>query len=270
MIKEDFLFVADKLLSLGSKAEKVFGRRNFMELYAVFSSPMLYRVQTAAGYTIGSLEQTFVDKLEPETSSFLLGGRPWVVAMVNHDDRTVVVSGAPMGKKPSWGGFIPQMLSFELCQAIAHILKSADRFPYIDQAAQAAIDNYRADLSQQLLSHQPSVVWAGEQATWWTFGGGQINHTLKYGLQRSHDWTVKVDNFKLRIEGDSLGVATLGLAIDQLLTTEFWQEPETINYLMNNMPGYRFSKFQQVLPDRYALEVVQSYLLDVPGVSKLA
>jgi len=36
-IKEDFLFSAGGLLSMGNKAERVFGRKNFMELYAVFS-----------------------------------------------------------------------------------------------------------------------------------------------------------------------------------------------------------------------------------------
>ncbi len=269
MIQKDFLFSADGLLSLGNQAEKVFGCRNFMELYAVFSSPQLYQVQTSSGYTIGSLEQAFVDKLVPEVSSFLLGGRPWVVSLVNHDNRTVVVSGNPMGKKPSWGGFIPQLLSFELCQAMAQILKSDDRFPYIDRLAQVAIDDYRADLGQKLGGQPQCIEWDGEQATWWTFGGGQINHTLKYGIQKSHDWTVKVDNFKLRIAGDSLGVGTLGTTMNQVLDPQFWQEPATISYLMNNMPGYRFSKFQQVLPDRFALEVVQSYLLDVPGVQKL-
>jgi ATP-dependent helicase Lhr and Lhr-like helicase len=269
MIQKDFLFSADGLLSLGNQAEKVFGRRNFMELYAVFSSPQLYQVQTSAGYTIGSLEQTFVDKLVPEISSFLLGGRPWVVNLVNHDNRTVIVSGNPMGKKPSWGGFIPQLLSFELCQAMAQILKSDEQFPYIDRLAQVAIDNYRADLGHKLRDQTQCIEWEGEQATWWTFGGGQINHTLKYGIQRSHDWKVRVDNFKLRIEGDSLGVGTLSKIMDEVLTTQFWQAPATISYLMNNMPGYRFSKFQQVLPDRFALEVVQSYLLDVPGVQKI-
>jgi ATP-dependent helicase Lhr and Lhr-like helicase len=269
MIQKDFLFSADGLLSLGNQAEKVFGRRNFMELYAVFSSPQLYQVQTSAGYTIGSLEQTFVDKLVPEISSFLLGGRPWVVSLVNHDNRTVIVSGNPMGKKPSWGGFIPQLLSFELCQAMAQILKSDEQFPYIDRLAQVAIDNYRADLGHKLRGQTQCIEWEGEQATWWTFGGGQINHTLKYGIQRSHDWKVRVDNFKLRIEGDSLGVGTLSKIMDEVLTTQFWQAPATISYLMNNMPGYRFSKFQQVLPDCFALEVVQSYLLDVPGVQKI-
>ena len=75
MLQHDYLFSAGGLLSMGGQAERVFGRKNFMELYAVFSSPVLYKVQTKAGYIIGSLEQAFVDKLVPGMSSFLLGGR---------------------------------------------------------------------------------------------------------------------------------------------------------------------------------------------------
>jgi len=51
MRHEDYLFEAGGLLSMGAKAEEVFGRRNFLELYAVFSTPVLYRVVTAAGET---------------------------------------------------------------------------------------------------------------------------------------------------------------------------------------------------------------------------
>ena len=89
MLAEDFLFESDGLLSMGQKAEKVFGRKNFLELYAVFSSPLLYRVITAAGRDIGSLEQDFVDRLVDQMSSFLLGGRAWCVERVSHPDRTV-------------------------------------------------------------------------------------------------------------------------------------------------------------------------------------
>ena len=126
MIKENFLFLSQGLLSIGDKTEKTFGRRNFMEIYAVFSSPQLYKVSTEAGYVIGSLEQNFVDKLVEEMSSFLLSGKAWVVNYINHEDRTAMVP-APRGKKPTWGGFIPQLLSFEICQQIKELLIRRDR-----------------------------------------------------------------------------------------------------------------------------------------------
>ena len=61
MVRENFLFLSQGLFSIGDETEKTFGRRNFMEIYAVFSSPQLYKVSTEAGYVVGSLEQNFVD-----------------------------------------------------------------------------------------------------------------------------------------------------------------------------------------------------------------
>jgi ATP-dependent helicase Lhr and Lhr-like helicase len=269
MLAKGFLFMVGGKLSMGTKAEKTFGRKNFMELYAVFSSPQLYQVQTAGGYTIGSLEQAFVDRLVPEITSFLLGGRSWIVNIVEHDKRVVQVSGSPMGKKPSWGGFTPELLGFELCQMMADLLKSDRSLNFLDPAGKAALTEYRETHGQQL-SDFPCIEWDEDgMATWWTYAGGRINHTLKYGIQAGHDWQVRVDNFKLRIEGKSLGIGTLSLTVDRVLSEKFWQETATRNYLMNNMPNYRFSKFQQVLPEEYAFEVIQSYLLDIEGIAKL-
>lgn len=86
---------ASGLLVIGPKAEKRFGRKNFMELFAVFTSPVSYTVVTAAGQPLGSLQQEFVDRLVDGVSSFLLGGRGWVVQRIQHDDRRVFVDPAP-------------------------------------------------------------------------------------------------------------------------------------------------------------------------------
>ena len=197
---------------MGDKAERVFGRRNFLELYAVFSSPLLYTVQTPVGYTIGSIEQAFIDKLVAEISSFLLSGRAWTVMHINHQERTVRVVPATRGKKPSWGGFAPQLLGFELCQEIGRILRAENNISYIDATTQVALDEYRTELKPFITNSQTSIQTEGDRILWWTFAGGQINYTFKYGLQFHHDWKIVSDNFKIKIEGDSLSFATLGLA----------------------------------------------------------
>lgn len=263
LVRSDYLFMTGGLLSLGHQAERTFGRKNFMELYAVFSSPQLYRVQTQSGYVVGSLEQAFVDKLVPDISTFLLGGRAWVALQISHTDRQVQVVAAPRGKKPSWGGFIPQLLGFELCQKMAEILQSQDPIPYVDPVTQRALDEARASLQPLLaktsISHEP------DRALWWTFAGGQINHTLKYGLEVGCDWKVVADNFKLKIEGDSLSPGTLGLAIEAISQPGFWTKPETEHFILSQLPDYRLSKFQKALPEVYSLELISNYLLDVSG-----
>ncbi|MBF2017484.1 MAG: DEAD/DEAH box helicase [Rivularia sp. T60_A2020_040] len=264
MIQEEFLFHAGGLLSMGDKAERVFGRKNFMELYAVFSSPQLYKVQTTAGYTIGSLEQLFVDKLVAEVSCFLLSGKAWIATHINHQERTVLVNPAPRGKKPSWGGFAPQIISWELCQQIATILFSEVSIPYIDNKTQTILDEYRSEL-KSLASNSINIQIDGEKALWWTFAGGQINHTLKYGLQFHHDWKIVSDNFKLKIEGNSLGAATLDLAIARTKDRNFWENSATQNFIYSQLPEYRLSKFQRALPDIYSMEIIRKYLLDIEG-----
>lgn len=266
MLKAGFLYESGGLLSMGDQAERVFGRKNFMELYAVFSSPVLYKVETKAGYVIGSLEQTFVDKLVEEISSFLLGGRAWVVRQVNHSDRTIRVEPAPRGKKPSWSGFVPQLLSHEICQRMADVLKDDKAVPYIDEQTQAAVDTARADLGKRLRqSGGHCIQYESEQAIWWTFAGGQINHTLKYGLQYGHDWKIVTDNFRIKIEGESVGPSTVNLSLRKMRTPEFWNMPSTQDSILYALPEYRLSKFQQALPDSFSLEMVKNYLLDVPA-----
>jgi len=266
MLREGYLFEAGGLLSMGDTAERVFGRKNFMELYAVFSSPVLYKVKTKAGYVIGSLEQAFVDKLVEQMSSFLLGGRAWTVQHINHSDRAILVEPAPRGKKPTWGGFIPQLLSYELCQQIATILQGNEPLPYLDAPTQAALDAARDDLGAQLKKARgPCIQYEPDRALWWTFAGGQINHTLKYGLQYGHDWKIVTDNFRIKIEGDSVGPATLGLALRAMGNQAFWDVPSLQRFILSELPEYRLSKFQQALPDQFSLEMVRNYLLDIPA-----
>lgn len=122
MLRENYLFESGGLLSMGTRAERVFGKKNFLELYAVFSSPVLFQVQTENGQELGTLEQNFVDRLVADMSCFLLGGRAWLVLAVDHEDRIVRVQAAPRGVKPSWGGYVPQHLGYHLCQKMRDVL----------------------------------------------------------------------------------------------------------------------------------------------------
>lgn len=260
---EDFLFESGGLLSMGQKAERMFGKKNFLELYAVFSSPVLYRVQTQARRDLGSLEQNFVDRLVEQMSSFLLGGRAWTVDRVVHEDRIVLVREAPRGVKPSWGGFIPQLLSFELCQRMKRVLTDDVRYPYVDEVGWKYLAAKREDLGELLRRPGRAVQIDEAVGRWWTFAGGRVNHTLKYGFEVVEGWKVVADNFQLRIEGDGVTHESLRAAIERMGTSEFWTAPEMRRAVLSRLPGYRLSKFQDCLPERFALEVIANYLLDV-------
>jgi ATP-dependent Lhr-like helicase len=263
MKREDFLFESGGLLSMGQHAEKVFGRKNFMELYAVFSSPLLYRVLTGPGRDLGSLEQAFVDRLVEQMSSFLLAGRAWTVDKVNHEDRVVTVREAPGGVKPSWGGYIPSMLGFELCQRIKQLLVEDTEYPYIDTHTAQYLRAHRDDLGELLRRPGAALQVEPGVARWWTFAGGRVNHTLKYGFEIKEGWKVVADNFLLRIEGDGVNHETVGAAIGRMSAASFWTDVTLRKALLGRLPNYRLSKFQDCLPETFALEVIENYLLDV-------
>lgn len=261
MVRTEFLFESGGLLSIGQRAERVFGRRNFMELYAVFSSPVLYRVETAAGRELGSLEQGFVDRLVEEMSAFLLAGRGWLVEHVNHEDKLVRVREAPRGQKPAWGRYVPALLGFDLCQQMKRVLTGVESVPYVDAAGMHALQARREDLGSAL--RRPLALQDDDGLLrWWTFAGGKINHTLKYALEVSRDWKVVADNFELRISGPGVSDGAVRAAAAEMAGAAFWEKPDTRRALLAKLPAYRLSKFQEALPEEFAVEVVGNYLLD--------
>lgn len=267
MKRREYLFEAGGLLSMGQRAERIFGRKNFLELYAVFSSPVLYRVQTASGRDLGSLEQDFVDGLVEGMSAFLLGGRAWLAEHVHHADRIVRVREAPRGQNPSWGGFVPQMLGFELCQRMKRVLVDGVTPPYVDPAATRAIAERREELSELLSRGGLALQLDGGTARWWSFAGGRINHTLKYGLEWLSGWKVVTDNFQLRIEGAGVTHGAVGELVQKMAGEGFWSAETTRHALLGRLPEYRLSKFQDALPEPMALEMIGAYLLDFEGTS---
>jgi ATP-dependent helicase Lhr and Lhr-like helicase len=184
---------------------------------------------------------------------------------VIHGERVVVVREAPRGVKPKWGGFIPQLLSFEVCQRIKRVLTEDVRYPYVDEVAFAHIHAKREDLGELLRRSGPALQLEEGRAHWWTFAGGRVNHTLKYGFEVVDGWKVVSDNFQLRIEGDGVNHETVRAAITRMTAAEFWSAPDMRRAVLGRLPGYRLSKFQDCLPDDFALEVIERYLLDVEG-----
>lgn len=265
MVRREFLFEAGGLLSLGARAEKVYGRKNFMELYAVFSSPQFYRVVTSGGQEIGSLEQSFVDDLVAEMTSFLLGGRAWLAADISHQQRVVTVRPAPRGKKPTWGGFAPKMLGFEVCQRIRKLLGDEAEIPYLSEDAAATLAGYRDDFRELVRRTGQAVQLDDGAARWWTFAGGRINQTLKHALTQTTGWKIIADNLHLRMEGDGIQHGTVERAILDISTEAFWRDLGVWEKIIASLPPYRLSKFQPTLPPHFQQEMIGRYLLDLDG-----
>src|SRR5690606_8077291 len=117
------------LLSLGTRGEQLYGRKNFFELYAVFSSPPIMKVMHGRS-EIGHVQALFVQgqadpEAGPSTLCFRLAGRPWQVVHTDWSRGELPVEPAEVGKVRSWLG-PPTMRSFSRCQAMASVLRSPD------------------------------------------------------------------------------------------------------------------------------------------------
>lgn len=269
MLRDGALRLASGKLVLGPKAERRFGRKNFMELFAVFSSPQTYTVQTAGGQPIGSLSQAFVDRLVDGVSSFLLAGRGWAVIHVQHDDRRIVVESAPRGRQPTWGGFLPQFLSYEICQRILRTLREDEAFPYLDEPAAAVLAERREEMRAVLNSEHGGIEVAEDEIRWWTFAGGRINATLRYAIEAvGADWKVIPDNFLIKVRGEDLDERRFGEALSRMRDVEFWEHDKLWAGVAASLPSYRLSKFQPLMPPWVEREVMARYLLDVAGARR--
>ena len=269
LVRDETLRLASGRLVLGPKAEKKFGRKNFMELFAVFTSPQTYAVETPAGQPLGSLSQDFVDRLVDGVSCFLLSGRAWLVRAVRHDDRRVVVEAAPRGKEPTWGGFFPQFLGFDLCQRIKRVAAGSEAFPYLDEAAAQKLAAYREEMHPILGSGRSGIEFGAGEIRWWTFAGGRVNATLRYAIESlGHEWKVIPDNFLVKVRGESATREAFEAALQKLRSPSFWANEQLWKEVAEALPTYRLSKFQVLMPPWVEREVVANYLLDVEGARR--
>jgi ATP-dependent helicase Lhr and Lhr-like helicase len=263
LIKAKALAFASGRLVLGTEAERRFGRRNFMELFAVFSSPKTYAVLTVSGQPLGTLNQGFVDQLVPGVSCFLLGGRPRAVVQLHHDSRRVIVEPAAGGRQPTWGGALPMVLGFDLCRKIREVLMSADVPPYLDASAAQVLAAQRA-LHQPTLADGDVEAMEGE-LRWWTFAGGKVNATLRHALAAiCGDVKITADNYAVRLRGEGVNGALLTELLEKLRQPTLWVQPAFWREVAELLPSYRLSKFQVFMPDWVTQEVVARFLLDLP------
>ncbi|MCY2995952.1 MAG: DEAD/DEAH box helicase [Planctomycetota bacterium] len=269
MLQDHSLVLASGRLVLGPKSEKRFGRRNFMELYAVFSSPQSYAVETQAGQPLGTLNQSFVDQLVDQISCFLLAGRAWVVMQIRHDERRVIVDPAPRGRQPTWGGYLPQFLGQAVCQKILEVLTSTEVYGYLTPEATMLLNEERSKMRGVLQPGRSGIQISDRELQWWTFAGGRINSTLRYALSAAEPgWSIIPDNYSITLRGDTLNMERFLAAREQLADPDFWDNAEFWQGVAAALPNYRLSKFQPLMPPWVERETLAAYLLDVPGARR--
>lgn len=203
------------VLWFGEEGERAFGRRNFMDLMAVFAEEPLLTVrhgrheigkvppvslgaqgrEQAGDAAPGDSRETRDDRLP-----LLLGGRAWQILEIDWRKKVVTVQPAKGAGRARWLGDA-RPLSLEFCRACREVITDDRVDDEWTTRARDAIALQRAEMSG--LSPDGTTLQLDrmrQRATWWTFGGLLANQQLASWVHATFSVATKVDNLSIQMD----------------------------------------------------------------------
>jgi ATP-dependent Lhr-like helicase len=270
MVQADILHAADGLMVLGTEGEKRYGRRNFLDLYSVFETPEEVRVITTDRRVIGTLQTWFVQQVgEGGGFIFILAGRAWQVQHLDLEHAEMIVSPAPRGAIPRWGGGGP-LLGREIAQEMRSSLLADDGYPFLTECAQARLNAMRHQWRELLGTNALPIRQEGREWTLYTFAGDRTNILLGRALALVLDCQVSGDSLTVTVKTPSeepIGEGDIRKALETIRQPGFFSE-ERVMTLVQALPRGRFSKFQPLLPPDLEARFLAERLFDVAGLQE--
>ena len=262
MLERDILYEADGLLSLGRRGEKLYGRKNFFELYAVFTAPPVMRVQHGKD-DVGYIQALFVSMHDRNKGplAFRLAGRAWEVAQVNWSKGVLHVRPAEHGRVPSWLG-LPGVLSTQLCQAMMDVLlrEREEEESWLTRTAALEIASMRESYGGLLEPGTAPLEDQPDGVQWHTFAGGAVNRLLAAGLESHSGKKWVAGNLSIRCK--DIAVTAAGDTVRNLSQLD-WERIAA--GAARDMARGMLSKFQPCLPEDAEDRLLADRLLDLPG-----
>ena len=256
MVGQGILWNDEGLLSFAPEGEAIFGKKNFMDLLSVFTSPPLFRVMSGQK-ELGYVHESTFYKKDEGPAILVLAGRSWKTNHLDWNRRIAHVEPTDERGRSRWLGE-GQMLSHEVCQSIRRLLASDEDD---ERWSERSCDQFQelrhgypwADANSTSLVREPN----GE-IRWWTFAGGIANHLLGDELKRHFD--TNVGNLSIRLPS-TVTLEAIAEAIDQI-------EPETLRAIPS-VEAIENLKFSECLPPEIAALVFVSRFDDKRAVEQL-
>jgi ATP-dependent Lhr-like helicase len=261
MLAERILSEDEGLLWLGRKGEEEFGRKNFLELFSVFTSPPLFVVRHGR-QELGFVDQTTFLSRREGPRVLLLGGRAWRVTHLDWHRRVAHVEATEEVGRSRWRGSGPT-LGFRLCQAIKAVLAGEGTSARWSRRAEGRLGGIRQEYSfvyaegPTLRSRSPG------EFEWWTFAGTRANATLAGELAGLCGGRVDYDALAITVEGGG-GLSEITAAVRDLGS----RDPSSMTPLVAEeaLEGLKFSR---CLPRDLGVAVLAARMRDVPAIGEL-
>ncbi|RKH71355.1 DEAD/DEAH box helicase [Corallococcus interemptor] len=261
MLEREILYEADGLLSLGQRGEKLYGRKNFFELYAVFTAPPVMRVQHGKE-DVGYIQALFVSMHDASAGPlcFRLSGRAWEVGQIDYGKGVLHVRPADYGRVPSWLG-LPGVLSNALCQGMLDVLlHEKQEGAWLSKAAAAELAVVRDSYDGLLEEGTAPLEDHPDGVQWHTFAGGAVNRLLAAGLEQKSGKKWVAGNLSLRCKDIAFSAADDAI---RSLADLNWERVAA--GAAREMARGMLSKFQPCLPEEAEDRLLSERLLDQAG-----
>ena len=170
------LFDDSGVLSFGAKGEAEYGRKNFLELLSVFTSPPLFRVMSGQK-ELGSVHESTFYKKQDGPVILVLAGQGWKTNHLDWKRRIAHVEPTDQKGRSRWIGE-GQFLGFSVCQAIRRVLTTEANEPNWSKRATDQIGEVRKEHPWASADRTTLVQQPNGEVQWWTFAGGLANTLL--------------------------------------------------------------------------------------------
>jgi ATP-dependent helicase Lhr and Lhr-like helicase len=256
MLAEGILHEDGGRLSLGERGQKLYGRKNFAELYTVFSAPRTLTVMYGPD-AVGQIDANFAQNTDFEKLTFTLGARAWRAKHIDWNRALLYVEPIDAGGLPRWHGQ-PVLLSRALCQSAREVLTDEDQPDVWSIRARKQMAQIRAEYAFLDRDSQTTLVRDGNGYRLWTFAGGRANNLLCRALAEKLGEKVTASNFSIGFK-EHAGESEVAIrhAIAELRESGRPNRDDAIR-LAGLCARGRLSKFEPCLPD----VLLNSYLAD--------
>lgn len=262
MLEREILYEADGLLSLGQRGEKLYGRKNFFELYAVFTAPPVMRVQHGKE-DVGYIQALFVSMHDASKGPlcFRLSGRAWEVGLIEYGKGVLHVRPAEHGRVPNWLG-LPGVLSNALCRGMFDVLlhEKPEEGAWLSKVAAAELAAMRDSYDGLLEEGTAPLEDQADGVQWHTFAGGAVNRLLAAGLVQKSGKKWVAGNLSLRCK--DIAATAASEAIYALADSD-WERVAAA--AARDMARGMLSKFQPCLSTDAEDRLLSERLLDQAG-----
>jgi ATP-dependent Lhr-like helicase len=254
MLHQQILWDDQGMLWLGREGEQTYGRRNFLALFSVFTSPPLFTVLHGREELGFVDEMTFLGK-QDDTRVFLLGGRAWRVSHIDWQRRVAYVNATDTQGRSRWRGDRTG-LGFRLCQSIKYLLAGDDDSTMWSKRARQQIAEIRQKFTWLDIEETVVLLEKSGTAEWWTFAGTGANATLAYELSQAVQCRTTYDSFTVTLASQA-SLNTIELALGKLRTYD-------VSHMSAAVAEHALAglKFSDCLPHDLALDMLRTRLCD--------